>query len=176
MSSILSQYEVYFHPHEPFVFSWHILSSSVNWFFLRILHKLLGAHGSLTHIIYQAHSAFLNYQLVIVRCLVKHVATEPYAQLLASYYMTSRHIQERCYCGLKSSKPRPCLHTYCAQKRGVVTAHFHQEHDAHTETGKFIYKALTLYGKQLLLKHDQSRSHKSAVQLCSLPFYEYCIH
>ena len=33
----------------------------------------------------------------------------------------------------------------------------------YTETDKFIYKALTLHGKQLLLKHDRSRSHKSAV-------------
>ena len=45
----------------------------------------------------------------------------------------------------------------------MVTAHFRQEHNTHTETGKSIYKALTLCGKQLLLKRDQSRSHKSNV-------------
>ena len=33
----------------------------------------------------------------------------------------------------------------------MVTAHFRQEHDTHTETGKSVYKALTLHGKQLLL-------------------------
>ena len=32
-----------------------------------------------------------------------------------------------------------------------------------TEKGKFIYKALTLPGKQLLLKRDQLQSYKSAV-------------
>ena len=29
-------------------------------------------------------------------------------------------------------------------EKGTVTAHFHQEHDTHTEIGKLIYKALTL--------------------------------
>ena len=42
MASILSQYEVYIRPHEPFLFSWRLLSSSVS---------LLGAHGSLANII-----------------------------------------------------------------------------------------------------------------------------
>ena len=34
---------------------------------------------------------------------------------------------------------------------------------AHKETSKFIYKALTLHGKDFLVKSDQSRSHKSAI-------------
>ena len=34
MASILSQYKVYFHPHEPLLFLWHLLSSSVNRLFL----------------------------------------------------------------------------------------------------------------------------------------------
>ena len=36
-----------------------------------------------------------------------------------------------------------------------------KNHDTHTETSKFIYKALTLHGKQFLLKRDELRSHKS---------------
>ena len=44
--------------------------------------------------------------------------------------------------------------------RAAVTAYFH---DTHTETGKFIYKALALHDKQLFLKRDRLRSHKSAV-------------
>ena len=45
----------------------------------------------------------------------------------------------------------------------TVTAYFRKEHNTHTETDKSMYKALSLHGKQLLLKRDQSRSHKSAI-------------
>ena len=34
MASILSQQEVYFRPHEPLLFLWRLLSSSVSWLFL----------------------------------------------------------------------------------------------------------------------------------------------
>ena len=34
LSSILSHYEVYFYLHEPFLFLWCLLSSSVSWLFL----------------------------------------------------------------------------------------------------------------------------------------------
>ena len=82
-----------FCPLEIFVFSWRLHLSSVSWLLLCIPHRLLGAHGSLAHIIYyyqqgtavnqhsvaelfsipclnncnhnQVHSTLLNYQLVI---------------------------------------------------------------------------------------------------------------
>ena len=78
MASILSQYKVYFCLHEPLLFSWCLLSFSVSRLFLWEI--LLGTHGSLVHIIYQVCSALLNYQLaIIIKYLIKHVATEPYA-------------------------------------------------------------------------------------------------
>ena len=62
------------------------------------------------------------------------------------------------------NQPHPCLCAYCIRKGGTITAHFRQEHNTHTETGKFIYKGLTLHvEKQLLIKRDRLRSHKSAV-------------
>ena len=78
-----------------------------------------------------------------------------------------------CHCGLKSRKefgnklqPHPFLwaflHTFCTEKgRGHCISV--KNHDTHTETDKFIYKALTLHGKEFLHKRDRSRSHKSAV-------------
>ena len=38
-----------------------------------------------------------------------------------------------------------------------------KNHNTHTETGKFIYKALTLHGKKHLLKRDRLRSHKGVL-------------
>ena len=59
--------------------------------------------------------------------------------------------------------PRPCLRTF-RTKKGARLLHISiKNHDTHTETGKFIYKALTLHGKQLFLKHNRLKSHKSAV-------------
>ena len=56
----------------------------------------------------------------------------------------------------------PLLGMYCMWK---VARSLHisiKNHDTHTETCKFIYKALALHGKQLLLKRNQWRSHKGA--------------
>ena len=79
--------------------------------------------------------------------------------------------------GFKNTdQPCLCLRTYCIQKRGLVTAHFHQEQDIHTETGKFMYKALTLHGKQLLFKRDRSRSHKSAIYSSLLSLHPLIQH
>ena len=62
----------------------------------------------------------------------------------------------------------PLLAYVSYKRRGTVIAHFHQESQyPDRRKGKFIYKALTLLSKQLLLKHDQLQSHKSAVQLPS---------
>ena len=58
-------------------------------------------------------------------------------------------------------RPRPCLHTFRIKARSLHISV--KNHDSHTETGKFIYKALTLHGKQLLLKRDRSTSHKSVI-------------
>ena len=59
----------------------------------------------------------------------------------------------------------PCLCIF-RTKEGVRSLHITiKNHDTHTEKGKYIYKALTLHGKQLLLKQDQSQSHKSAIWL-----------
>ena len=51
----------------------------------------------------------------------------------------------------------PLLAYILYMERGAVTAYFGQEHDTHTETGKFIYKALTLHDIQLLLKCDATK-------------------
>ena len=49
---------------------------------------------------------------------------------------------------------RPCLHMF-RMKEGAQSLHISiKNHDTQTEKGKFIYKALTLPGKQLLFKHD----------------------
>ena len=57
----------------------------------------------------------------------------------------------------------PYLHMF-RMKEGMQSLHISIEnYDTQTDKNKFIYKALTLPGKQLLLKCDQSRSHKSAV-------------
>ena len=54
----------------------------------------------------------------------------------------------------------PLLASVLHKRKGAVAAHFHQELQY---TDKFVYKALTLYGKQLFLRRHQPRSHKSAV-------------
>ena len=60
-------------------------------------------------------------------------------------------------------RSRPCLRTYCT-KEGAGSLHISaKNHDSHAEIGKFIYNALTLHVKQLFLRRDRSRSHKSAV-------------
>ena len=60
-------------------------------------------------------------------------------------------------------RPYPCLRTF-RTKEGVWLLHIYiKNYHTQTEKGKFIYKALTLPGKQLLLKCDQSQSHNSAV-------------
>ena len=56
-------------------------------------------------------------------------------------------------------QPRPCLHTFRIRARSLHISI--KNHDSRTEAGKFIYKALTLHGKQLLLKRDRSRSHRA---------------
>ena len=142
MASILSQCEGYFCLHEPFLFPWHLLSSFVRQLFLVQsassipLITLLGAHGRLAYIIYQAHSQHF-IKLIFSYCyrsLIKHVATEPYTQLLVHYYTPSIATQKRCHCGLKSSKmfwkyasTTPCLCTFCT-KEGAQSLHkFHQK-------------------------------------------------
>ena len=58
-----------------------------------------------------------------------------------------------CVC-VHVCQPRPCLCTFCT-KEGARSLHvFVKNHNTQTEKGKFIYKALTLQGKQLLLKRD----------------------
>ena len=58
MASILSQYKVYFCPHEPLLFLCRLLLPSISQLFhvnsasSSPLRRLLGAHGSLAHIIY----------------------------------------------------------------------------------------------------------------------------
>ena len=81
-----------------------------------------------------------------------------------------------CHCGLKSSEriwkqtsimfflARLSLLAYVLYKRrGMVTVHYIKNHDTQTEIGKFIYEALTLHGKDFLLKRDQLQSHKSVI-------------
>ena len=56
-----------------------------------------------------------------------------------------------------------CLCKFCT-KQGAWSLYISiKNHDMQTEKGKFIYKALTLPSKQLLLKCDQFQSHKSAI-------------
>ena len=60
-------------------------------------------------------------------------------------------------------RPCPYLRTFC-MKEVAQSLHISvKNHDTQTEKGKFIYKTLTLPGKQLLLKLDQSQSHKNAI-------------
>ena len=54
-------------------------------------------------------------------------------------------------------QPRPSLHTFHMKEK--VTADFRQEASC---LDRKRYKALTLHGKQLVLKHDRSQSHRSA--------------
>ena len=183
MASILSQYEVYFHLHEPFIFSWHLPSSSVSRLFLCVFCIGCQMHMVAQHTLFIKciASSLLNYQLAIVRRLIKHVTTERYAQLLAHYYTTpsiqlsigklSLWIKIKQLKGFETMhQPCPaCVHTVYG--KGAWSLHISiKNHDTHTETGKIIYtyKALTLHGKQLLLKHDQLRSHKNTVQPCLL--------
>ena len=137
MSSILSQYKVYFHPHKPFLFSWHLLLSSVSRLSLCVLHDhytieqmLLGAHGSLVHIIFITCIASTLLNFAIVTCLAKHIATKPYGQLLVHYYMTPSIYRK----GVKTAKGPRNKHRLCPMLayvlyliRGTVTAHFLQE-------------------------------------------------
>ena len=56
------------------------------------------------------------------------------------------------------------LFAYICTKEGAGSLHISiKNHDTQAEKGKFIYKALTLPCKQLILKCDPSQSHKSAV-------------
>ena len=55
----------------------------------------------------------------------------------------------------------PLLAYVLYERRGMVTAHFHQE-SRYPVRKRLIYKALTVPGKQLLLKRDRLRSHISA--------------
>ena len=50
---------------------------------------------------------------------------------------------------------------YCTKERARLLHISAKNHNIHTERGKFIYKALTLHGKQLFLRHDSLRNHKS---------------
>ena len=56
--------------------------------------------------------------------------------------------------------PCPCLHTFHTKQRARSLHISVKNHDTQTEKGEFIYKALTLPGKQLLLKHDRLRFTK----------------
>ena len=80
------------------------------------------------------------------------------------------HTQKKYHCGLKSSKriwkhalTTPLL-MYVSTKEGMRLLHISvKNHDTQAEKGKFIYKALTLHGKQFLQKCDRLQSHQSAV-------------
>ena len=59
-------------------------------------------------------------------------------------------------------QPCPCLCTVYGKGTWLLDV-LVNSHDTHTKICKFVYKALTLHSKQVLLKHDQSRSQKSVV-------------
>ena len=128
--------------------------------FLCILQRLLGVHGSLVHIIYQAHSALLTISQVLLGALLNMQLQSLMRNYVLAHYYTTPSIHRKGvtvdYNQVKyvfENATRLC--TYCIQERGIITAHFCQEHDTHTtETGKLTYKALTLHGRQLLFKRD----------------------
>ena len=87
--------------------------------------------------------------------------------LAATHYRPSWYVT-----GLKSiTKIHKCtfpffqaiLRMFCMQERAWILCIFVKNHNTQTETDTYIYKTLTLHGKQLLLKCDQLQSHKSAV-------------
>ena len=88
-----------------------------------------------------------------------YIATEPYSALCVAtctlLHDTKAYIEKVSVKEFENThRPRPYLGTYCIWK-GARSLHISVEnHDTHTETGKFICKALALHGKQLLLKRD----------------------
>ena len=77
-----------------------------------------------------------------------------------------------CHCGLKSNERiwkqtsqscpflRAFLHTLCKKEMAWSLCISIKNHDTHTETDKFIYKALTLHDKEFLLNVIDSEAIK----------------
>ena len=74
MASILSQHEVYFRPHEPLLFLWRYLSSSVSWIFLVYSAQSLPLMNIVRRTLFIWRVA-LYRTISYPRRLVKHVAS-----------------------------------------------------------------------------------------------------